>query len=231
VLANRRLLRIREWLATTVTLSADEVAELQSCGARLVIQPRGPGEYDLTPTSIVGSVTTPSLRLIIEPKFEIDRLFRMLGRARRISLRREATELGARSDLTEGFVRLYLNMLQRLLRRGLLMGYRTENESLQTIRGRIRINEQLGRRFALPIPIEVTYDDYTQDILENRVIKAAVRRLTALRLQATAMRRRLAETLAAMEGVSDAFSPGRRFRHSATRGSTSHIDPSLSSQR
>jgi 5-methylcytosine-specific restriction enzyme subunit McrC len=196
-------LQLREWTPKLVQLSAEEISELQSCGAELLIQPHRSGDYEVSATSVVGSVTTPHLRLIIEPKFEIDRLFHMLGRARRNNLLREATELGAQPDLTEGFIRLYLNMLQRRLRRGLLKGYRSEEESLQTIRGRIRISEQLSRRYALPIPIEVKYDDYTEDIPENRVLKAAVRRLAALRLESSRLRRRLAETLAAMEVVSD----------------------------
>jgi 5-methylcytosine-specific restriction enzyme subunit McrC len=94
-------------------------------------------------------------------------------------------------------------MTQRQLRRGLLKGYRTEEDALATVRGRWRTADQLRRRFAFPLPVEVTYDDYTEDIAENRLLKAALRRLQALRPQSARLRSRLAETLAAFAVVTD----------------------------
>ena len=49
--------------------------------------------------------------------------------------------------------------------RGLLHGYRTEEEALYTVRGRIRFDEQLRRRFGVPLPVEVRYDVFTGDVL------------------------------------------------------------------
>jgi 5-methylcytosine-specific restriction enzyme subunit McrC len=198
-----RLIRLREWKPTALELTPEELVDLQRCGADLVIQPRGSTEYEVTPKSTVGSVTTPRFRLVIEPKFEIDRLFHLLGRSHRINFLREATELDAHEDITEGFIAVYLNMVRRRLRRGLLKGYRTEEESLHTVRGRIRVADQLRRRFALPLPLEVAYDDYTEDIPENRLIKAALRRLEVLRPREPALRKRIAETLAAFTVVTD----------------------------
>ena len=45
-------------------------------------------------------------RVLIEPKFTIDRLFYLLGWGRRIDFLRSATTLGTESDLTEAFTRL-----------------------------------------------------------------------------------------------------------------------------
>jgi 5-methylcytosine-specific restriction enzyme subunit McrC len=98
---------------------------------------------------------------------------------------------------------MFANMVRSCLRRGLLMGYRVTDESLHVIRGRIRTADHLRRRFALPLPAEVRYDDYTEDIEENRLVKAAIRRLIAFRPESSGLRRRLAEIQAAMTLVAD----------------------------
>ena len=59
----------------------------------------------------------------------------------------------------------------------LLHGYREEEDALQTVRGRIRLDDQMRRRPGFLLPVEVRYDEFTDDILENRLVKAAVVRL------------------------------------------------------
>jgi 5-methylcytosine-specific restriction enzyme subunit McrC len=201
---SRRLISLREWAPpTTLDLDAEELAELQSAGADLVIRPASPGHYSVQATSTVGSVRTPRLHLLIRPKLGIERVFHLLAMARRIRFLRSAAELGEHDQLTDGFIAVYLNMVQQRLRRGLLKGYRVAEESLHGIRGRVRMADQMRRRFGLPVPVEVTYDDYTEDIPENRLLKAALRRLALLRPESEALRARIAEGLAAMALVSD----------------------------
>ena len=38
-------------------------------------------------------------------------------------------------------------------------GYRTQEDALHAVRGRIRFDDQIRRRFSIPLPIEVRYDD------------------------------------------------------------------------
>jgi 5-methylcytosine-specific restriction enzyme subunit McrC len=199
----RRLIQLREWEPTALELGPEELLELQSAGADLLIQPASPGRYSVQARSTVGSVRTARLRILIKPKLEIDRVFHLLATTRRIRFLRSATELSEHDDLTDGFVAVFLNMVQQRLRRGLLKGYRVAEESLHGIRGRIRMADQLRRRFALPLPVEIAYDDYTEDIPENRLLKAALRRLALLRPESESLRARIAEGLAAMAVVSD----------------------------
>ena len=86
--------------------------------------------------------------------------------------------------------------------RGLLHGYRTEEEALYTVRGRIRFDEQLRRRFGIPLPVEVRYDDFTADVLANRLVKAAAYRLGRAPLRSTQARRNLGWLAATLEEVS-----------------------------
>ena len=72
---------------------------------------------------------------------------------------------------------------RRAFARGLLHGYRTEEEALHTVRGRIIVAEQIRRRFGVPVPIEVRYDEFTEDILANRLVKAAAGLLGRMRIR------------------------------------------------
>jgi 5-methylcytosine-specific restriction enzyme subunit McrC len=198
-----RPLTLQEWKTTKVDLSAAELRDLQSCDAGLLIQPVGATEYAIQATSIVGAISTPTLHLVIRPKFDIDQLFHLLGRTHRINYLREAANIAEHPALSEGFIALFANMVRTRLRRGLLKSYVSIDESLHVIRGRLRTADQLRRRFGLPLPAEVRYDDYTEDTPENRLIKAAARRLARLRPGSRILRARLAEILGSMALVRD----------------------------
>ena len=73
-------------------------------------------------------------------------------------------------------------------RRGLLRWYRREEDALNTMRGQIRFADQIGRRYGLPLPIEVAYDEYTEDIEQNRLLKTAVHRLSHTRMRSATVR-------------------------------------------
>lgn len=60
------------------------------------------------------------------------------------------------------------------LRLGPLMGYRTVIETSSEFRGRLRIGDQLKRRFMHFPPFEVQYPELTTDIPENQILAAAV---------------------------------------------------------
>jgi 5-methylcytosine-specific restriction enzyme subunit McrC len=40
--------------------------------------------------------------------------------------------------------------------------------------GRVRMASQVRSRAGLPLPVEIAYDDYTPDILENQLLRTAV---------------------------------------------------------
>ena len=59
------------------------------------------------------------------------------------------------------------------------------------VRGRIRFDDQVRRRFGILLPVEVRFDDFTEDILENRLLKAALAVLGTLRLRSESSRQSL----------------------------------------
>lgn len=175
----------------------------------MTIQPDR-GRYVVTPQSVVGAATTKRLHVVIEPKLSIDRVFWLLGYARKIRFAPQTTTLAAREGIVEPFVAGFLDALQRALRRGLPMSYVSREEALATIRGRVRFAEQLRRRYDLPLPVEIGYDDYTVDTEANRLVKAALRRIERLRLRKAQLRRRTAEALGSFDGVADVSFDTRR---------------------
>ena len=78
---------------------------------------------------------------------------------------------------------------RRAFARGLLHGYRTEEEALLTVRSRIRFVDQIRRRFSVPLPVEVRYDEFTDFIPANRLVKAAADRVERMRLRSQEARR------------------------------------------
>ena len=96
----------------------------------------------------------------------------------------------------------FVAQARRAFARGVLQGYRIEEESSLVVRGRILFDEQLRRRFGKTPPVEVRFDDFTEDIEANRLVKAAARRLGRLRIRAESSRRSLNIIESALERVS-----------------------------
>lgn len=100
-------------------------------------------------------------------------------------------DVAGQRDLLPALAHAAERQVDRALRQGLLQGYRVTEETSPVVRGRIREAEQMRRRFGATLPVEVTYDDFTTDIAENQILRAAVERLLRLPGVPDAVRRRL----------------------------------------
>lgn len=85
---------------------------------------------------------------------------------------------------------------------GLLRSYRVEQGRLVALRGRIDLPTQL-RQPGIEIPVACVFEDYTADILENRYLKCAVRRLLRVPRIPVRARRDLRREMARFEEVAD----------------------------
>ena len=68
--------------------------------------------------------------------------------------------------------------------------------------GRIRFDEQIRRRYGIPLPVELRFDEFTEDILANRLVKEAAARLRHMTLNSSDARRGLGRIAAILENVS-----------------------------
>lgn len=161
------------------------------------------GFYELTPGSTIGAVRLPDMAIEIRPKIPIDRALFLLSYALDTrAWRAMSFDFAERSSLLEAVVEAFLRQVRQAFRRGILQGYRSEEEALQGVRGRIRLDDQLRRRFGIAPPVEVRYDEFTEDIELNRLILAAVRRLERMRLRSAESRASLRRIDSVLERVS-----------------------------
>ena len=182
---------------------AISVAERDALSGFLAVEPAAGSEscYHLTPGSKVGALEVGDLSVSIQPKLPVSRVLYLASYAiGQIEFREELFDYTHEPTLVEALVPVFAAAARRAFSRGLLHGYRTEEDSLQTVRGRIRIDDQIRRRFGIAVPLEVRYDDFTVDVLPNRLVKAAALRLLGLRIH-TCSRLRLAGVLANLEDV------------------------------
>jgi 5-methylcytosine-specific restriction enzyme subunit McrC len=85
--------------------------------------------------------------------------------------------------------------------RGPIRGYVRRDERRDHLRGRIRFADQISRSGGLPLPLEISYADYTPDVIENRMLLTTAMLLLHMPRVAPPARRRLLHLRARLEGV------------------------------
>ena len=162
------------------------------------------GRYLLKPGAVVGAFEVGGLSVSVRPKVGIRMLiFLACYSTGAFKLReRERHHFEDAETLPDAMALSIAVAARKAFERGLLPGYLTEEESLHTVRGRIRINDQIRRRFGVPVPVEVRYDDFTEDIVANQLVKAAAWRLGRMRLRSPKARDGLREVAARLGNVS-----------------------------
>ena len=156
----------------------------------------------LRPSSWVGAVNIGDRSVIVRPKIPVDRvMFLMTYALDPRHWRNEAIDLTPDSDVLEAVALAFSRRTQRAIHRGLLRGYRREEDALSTVRGQIRFADQIGRRYGLTLPIEVAYDEYTEDIEHNRLLKTALHRLSHAQIRSMTVRQELRRLRSAFDMV------------------------------
>ena len=160
------------------------------------------GAHLLRPSSWVGAVNIGDRSVIVRPKIPVDRvMFLMTYALDPRHWRNEAIDLTPDSDVLEAVALAFSRRTQRAIHRGLLRGYRREEDALSTVRGQIRFADQIGRRYGLTLPIEVAYDEYTEDIEHNRLLKTALHRLSHAQIRSMTVRQELRRLRSAFDMV------------------------------
>ena len=197
-------LQLREHESTRITFPLDDRQLDALRKARVSVQPIdfGAGVWELCPSSHIGVVGCGDLRVVVRPKIPIDRVMFLLSYSLSPGDWRSAPfRLTPSEDILDAIIPAFVLRTQEAIRRGLLQGYRTEEESLATVRGRIRMADQINSRHGIPLPVEAVYDDFTEDIEENRLLKTAVHTLWQMPVRSEAVRRELGALRPAFSSV------------------------------
>ncbi len=191
----------------SIHLSDEQLKELlqtqDEFGIKLSITPEvnGKSKYKLTSGSIIGAFQTKSLSVHISPKIAIKRLISLLCYAiGKVRFLENEFDFPEKAELPDALALAFVMAARKCFSRGLFHGYRIRNEALNTIRGRVRFADQVSRRSGALLPIEVRYDEYTDDILLNRLVKAAAWRLHYMLLRPE-IYRQLAQVMGILDGV------------------------------
>lgn len=198
---------LQEYVTSDHELTADQLDALLrvSNTLHLSIEPiRGTkGNYSLTPGSIVGALEINGIAILINPKIEMSKLLSLACYAiGKLEIREELFDFKDSETLPDILALALTKASSSAFARGLLRGYRSEEEALHTVRGRIRFDEQVRRHYGIPLPVELRFDEFTEDILANRLVKAAAVRLRRMTLRSSKARRGLGWVAATLDNVS-----------------------------
>lgn len=138
---------------------------------------------EVTATQWVGSVDVPGgvgpLRVV--PKLagnELDVLAMMAfaeGSSHDVLASLKHLHSPGKSDsMPEMLARFLTDSANDVHRQGLLAGYRPAEDDLPYIRGRLNFREQALRKFGVLDTLACDYEEFDTDILENRVVAAAL---------------------------------------------------------
>jgi len=200
------IIRLREYGPELVVELPGSVAADVALSGLVEVFPTGSELWRLLPVDRVGAVRIGELEIVVEPKVGPEGLLFLLGYAADPGFRPEDVEGGERDDLLPVLAESLARQVERATRPGVLQGYVTLDEALPVVRGRLRAAEQMGRRPGMLLPVEVTYDEYSVDIPENRIVRSAVRRMMAVPRVRPEIRRRLGHLDGRLDGVTPLIS-------------------------
>jgi 5-methylcytosine-specific restriction enzyme subunit McrC len=205
-------LRLVEGADPIVAELSEEVGDALSRSKVVIASRLGSGMWEIAPNTRVGVAVVAGVTVWIKPKVDIARILYLLGYARNPGWQADTVQYAEVGDLLVVLGRIFCDQVERSLELGVLQGYAEVNDSLTVLRGRLRDQEQLTRRFGIAIPLLVRFDDYTKDIPENQLLRGAVELL--LRIPGLAARermrlRRLRQVLAEVTSPTPGIPPPR----------------------
>lgn len=181
-----------------VALTSSQAARLQELSFCRISPTPDSGIWRITDMTRVGVVAIDDVRLIVRPKTPLRSLIFMASYSGVQAAVDDASfALDADQDLPAALAAALIRAVGEATGRGLLKGYVSTEETGTVIRGRWDIARQLKARPGIPVPVELAYDDYTEDVAENRILKAALRALVRLEQ----LPRRVVDKLGALLGL------------------------------
>jgi hypothetical protein len=156
--------------ATELALTPDQGRLLAVSGVvSATPSPFDSGRWFVGPAGKVGAVRIGDVMVRIKPKVEIARLLFMLGYScHGAAWQASSVDVGEAPDLVPAIAQALWRQVSRAIHQGLLPGYVTCEDSSPVLRGRLLESAQLARHHGLPLPLEISYDEFTVDIRKTR---------------------------------------------------------------
>lgn len=177
-MADRRY--VTEKGETLLELSLAQATELTELGFCRVTPSSTPGVWRLTDVSKVGVAVLSGVTIHVVPKTPLENIVYMASLGGLQLDPGALVEHGGDRSLPAALAHAFVQSVDTATRRGLTKGYRTVRESAAVVRGRWNIARQLTVRPGIPLPIEIDYDEFSEDTDENRILHTAIRVLGGL---------------------------------------------------
>jgi 5-methylcytosine-specific restriction enzyme subunit McrC len=126
----------------------------------------------------VGAAQIAGIEVRIRPKVPIRRLLFLAGYSQHgQAWLSQTVQVAEAHDLIPVFAQVLWRQAEFAIHQGLLPGYVVVEETAPVLRGRLREAAQLHRHHGLPLPLEITHDEFTLDIPENQILRTALERM------------------------------------------------------
>ena len=117
----------------------------------------------------------------------------------------------AEMSLYEVFISMYLQEVDRLVKRGLKSSYVTVNENLRFYKGKLLVNQHIKNNVSHNERFYVEYDDYNVNRAENRLIKSTLLKLNEI-TESAHNNKQIRQELAAFEMVKPSYNYEKDFQ-------------------
>jgi 5-methylcytosine-specific restriction enzyme subunit McrC len=133
------------------------------------------GHYEIRARHKVGVLRYGELEIRVIPKISVTRLLYLASfHENDSSWRQLEALLGEASDPLSAIVQALLFHCERALRPVPLQGYVNYETAITSIRGRVLFERQIAAQAGVELPVHVRFDEYEANIVENRIVKAAL---------------------------------------------------------
>ena len=195
------MIALDAWDTTDVEISGARAVALSATGLVTATALEPPDRWRLTASSMVGVAVGPGWELRVSPRIDVGQLMFLLSYTRSDGWREPVAGFLKEDDLFAAIASGFASHAEAAIFPAPLSGYVTVDETTSVFRGRLRVGDQLARRPAIPLPLEVSFDDFSPDIAENRLLRGAADLLLRLPLVPPRARSRLLRIRASLDGV------------------------------
>ena len=169
-----KLIELDEYEEKLLPKVSQEIAAAINQTGFISVEPTFGEESIFRADSKIGIVRVGDIQIRVMPKFPVNNLFYLLGLHEGIKFESDSVSISESRDITNLIFESFLRNVAESTSRGLLTGYRQVEETSKVLHGRVLLGEQLKKRFGNMYPVEVTFDEFTENIPENIELNMAI---------------------------------------------------------
>lgn len=131
--------------------------------------------FEIKTREYVGYIVLPKSVIVIRPKITDIGFFNMLRYALDLpELGKDYPEVTSGEDYYDIIVRLLFSELEKIIRVGLLTGYKNYDDNITSVRGKVLLKKHLAANYIRNDRIFCSFSEISPDIIENRILKYTI---------------------------------------------------------